>query len=67
MPCTERRTVSWPTRSPRCRRARERPAVGHCGVSERPSGATFAGREAELDLLGGMLAALDDTGARTVF
>jgi pentatricopeptide repeat protein len=36
------------------------------GVGEPRSGATFAGREAELDLLRGTLAALETTGARTL-
>ena len=35
-------------------------------VGERPSGATFAGRDAELDRLGSALVALDNTGAQTV-
>ena len=35
-------------------------------VGERPSGATFAGRDVELDRLGAALVALDNTGAQTI-
>ncbi len=35
-------------------------------VGERPSGAAFAGRDAELDRLGSALVALDSSGAQTV-